>query len=109
LGSFGYTSSKLAGVVVPNGFRNLAYIFVMHVTEELSKWPEREKRTRHWVRSYFLPRSCCLMLPFALCGWPDRKSLPVVASTFAKATQLAILFSPWRVINFYNEATCVAT
>lgn len=49
LGSFGYTSSKLAGVVVPNGFRNLAYIFVMHVTEELSKWPEREKRTRHWV------------------------------------------------------------
>lgn len=50
LGSFGYSSSKSSRLGGSDGIsRSLAFIFVMHVTEELSKWPELDKRTRHWV------------------------------------------------------------
>lgn len=50
LGTFGYSSSKASRLGGPNGVaRSVAFIYVMHVTEELSKWPEVDKRTRHWV------------------------------------------------------------
>jgi len=52
LGQFRYCSAKAGRLAERNPAHapcSVAYIFVMHVTEELDKWPELHKRTRHWL------------------------------------------------------------
>lgn len=55
LGEFPFYSGKASRLEQANQGRCLAYMFVMHVAEELQTWPEGEKRTRIWVRPEPLP------------------------------------------------------
>lgn len=50
LGEFPFYSGKASRLQQANQGRCLAYMFVMHVAEELQTWPEGGKRTRLWVR-----------------------------------------------------------
>lgn len=48
---FTYSSAKASRLALSTKPRGIAYMFVMHVAEELHKWPEADKRTRLWVSS----------------------------------------------------------
>lgn len=48
LGEFPFYSGKASRLQQANQGRCLAYMFVMHVAEELQTWPEGGKRTRLW-------------------------------------------------------------
>lgn len=49
LGTFPYSSAKSTRLARANQGRGIAYMFVMHVAEELEHWPEGDKRTRCWL------------------------------------------------------------
>lgn len=49
LGVFAYSSAKASRLALSTKPRGIAYMFIMHVAEELQKWPEADKRTRLWV------------------------------------------------------------
>ena len=49
LGAFSFYSGKASRLQQANQGRCVAYMFIMHVAEELQIWPEGEKRTRIWV------------------------------------------------------------
>ena len=51
LGEFPFYSGKAARLQQANKGRCIAFLYVMHVAEELASWPERDKRTRLWVRA----------------------------------------------------------
>ena len=51
LGAFSFHSGKASRLQQANQGRCVAYMFIMHVAEELQTWPEGEKRTRLWVRT----------------------------------------------------------
>lgn len=48
LGAFSFHSGKASRLQQANQGRCVAYMFIMHVAEELQTWPEGEKRTRLW-------------------------------------------------------------
>lgn len=48
---FTYSSAKASRLALSTKPRGIAYMFIMHVAEELQKWPEADKRTRLWVSS----------------------------------------------------------
>ena len=49
LGVFSYSSAKASRLSLSSKPRGIAHMFVMHVAEELQKWPEANRRTRLWV------------------------------------------------------------
>jgi hypothetical protein len=49
LGVFSYSSAKASRLALSSKPRGMAHMFVMHVAEELQKWPEADRRTRLWV------------------------------------------------------------
>ena len=46
---FSYSSAKASRLALSSKPRGMAHMFVMHVAEELPKWPEADRRTRSWV------------------------------------------------------------
>ncbi len=64
LGEFPFCSGKAARLIEENKGRCRAFMYVMHVSEELASWPERHKRTRLWVRAqqdvWLLCHMCCM-------------------------------------------------
>jgi len=48
VGIFPFYSGKASRLQQANQGRCIAYMFVMHVAEELPTWPEGDKRTRRW-------------------------------------------------------------
>ena len=67
MGIFPFYSGKASRLQQANQGRCIAYMFVMHVAEELPTWPEGDKRTRRWVR----PCTCCCL---AKCSLPKELS-----------------------------------
>ncbi|PSC76670.1 nudix hydrolase mitochondrial-like [Micractinium conductrix] len=48
IGKFAFASGKADAAATSHGGRCIAYLFALHVTEELPTWPEAHQRTRHW-------------------------------------------------------------
>jgi hypothetical protein len=73
LGSFAFQSGKQERVHNVHNGRCTAHMFIMHVAEELSSWPESRERQRAWVGG-----CAALALPArAACGCPGaRPPLP---------------------------------
>jgi hypothetical protein len=61
LGVFSYSSAKASRLALSSKPRGMAYMFVMHVAEELQKWPEADLRTRLWVSTRFRLRCTSLV------------------------------------------------
>ncbi|KAL6768930.1 DIPP1 [Auxenochlorella protothecoides x Auxenochlorella symbiontica] len=75
LGRFDFSSSKLGRGGEPQ--RGAAFMFVLHVSEELQSWPESEERVREWVPLKLAPARCryawmrdALECWVAARGWP---------------------------------------
>lgn len=49
LGIFPFYSNKAERLQTAHAGRCVAYVFAMHVTEELPVWPEAAQRTREWL------------------------------------------------------------
>lgn len=54
VGAYVFSSKKAARGHAERG-RCMAHMFVMHVAEELSTWPESTERNRVWVSSPSVP------------------------------------------------------
>jgi diphosphoinositol-polyphosphate diphosphatase len=58
LGVFSYSSAKASRLALSSKPRGMAHMFVMHVAEELQKWPEADRRTRLWLPVEEACRQC---------------------------------------------------
>lgn len=89
----------------------MAYMFAMHVEEELEHWPEESTRQRHWVS----PGSCAS--PWRPCGSPPSHS-PGVSSGLGLArvmqsgllsnllTLLSHVYLLWMQFHLGDEVSC---
>ncbi len=68
LGEVVFCSGKAARLLEENKGRCRAFMYVMHVSEELASWPERHKRTRLWVRAQ---RQCVTVLHVLAASKPN--------------------------------------
>lgn len=58
VGAYGFSSKKAARGHADCG-RCMAHMFVMHVAEELTTWPESTERQRVWVSLTDSPQTSC--------------------------------------------------
>lgn len=63
IGAFPFYSGKAEQQQTQHGGRCIAYLFALHVSEELQAWPEAHQRTREWVSQ--LARPCPGVVPAA--------------------------------------------
>lgn len=53
MGTYTFSSNKAVRVESVEQRKCVAYMFVMHVVEELATWPEQQHRSRVWVSLNF--------------------------------------------------------
>lgn len=73
IGKFAFHSGKAERQASAHGGRCIAYLFALHVTEELAVWPEAGQRTREWVslngEGGTWPPTCLLAAWLRACLW----------------------------------------
>ena len=90
IGKFPFSSGKAERQSAAHQGRCVAYLFAMHVSEELASWPEGHQRSRHWVS---LQEACCkCRYPWmreALVAWVRRRGWEAAAAACAACGEAA--------------------
>lgn len=90
IGKFPFSSGKAERQSAAHQGRCVAYLFAMHVSEELASWPEGHQRSRHWVG---LQEACCkCRYPWmreALVAWVRRRGWEAAAAACAACGEAA--------------------
>ncbi|PRW58515.1 nudix hydrolase 4 [Chlorella sorokiniana] len=90
IGKFPFHSGKAERQSAAHQGRCVAYLFAMHVSEELASWPEGHQRSRHWVS---LQEACCkCRYPWmreALVAWVRRRGWEAAAAACAACGEAA--------------------
>lgn len=87
IGKFAFHSGKAERQASAHGGRCIAYLFALHVTEELAVWPEAGQRTREWCSLQEACRRCRYdWMREALIAWMTRRGWDAAAAACRECT-----------------------
>lgn len=75
VGAYPFKSNKAARQHNAEQGKCVAHMFVMHVAEELTTWPEGAERKRVWVSSFVVVTKSGHCLPTTLSGITNQKCI----------------------------------